>query len=409
MPTITKDNQYRRFCAYGFLKNLRFFDAFLLLFFIEKGLSYTEIGILYAAREICINLLEIPSGIFADTYGRKISLLGSFGLYLLSFVLFFFSDQFWWLLPAMIIYGMGDAFRSGTHKGMIMDYLKHSGQADLKVSYYGHTRSWSQRGSAIASLIAGILVFYSGSYRQVFLYAIIPYLLNFVNIATYPARLNHSSKAGKKEKASFVATLKAVWMVIKNRRLLKIMHSEAVHTAYVRAVKDYIQAVMVALILILPFFPDLAEKQKSGLLIGLMYFFIYLLNAWASKNAGKVAEIKHFHVPTVTLLLGFSAGILSGLLYQWEFWSISLLAFVLMYLNENLRKPILVGAVADEVDAEILTSVISAQAFYRTILTAVIAFGFGVVADKAGIGIALAVVSALLILSVAWYRFRIHE
>ena len=404
MKTILKDRQYIRFCFYGFLKNLRFFDAFLLLFFIEKGLSYTEIGLLYAAREICINLLEIPSGIFADTYGRKSSLLGSFGLYLLSFVLFFFSDQFWWLLAAMIIYGMGDAFRSGTHKGMIMDYLKHSGQADLKVSYYGHTRSWSQRGSAIASLIAGILVFYSGSYQQVFLYAIIPYLINFVNIATYPSRLNHSSKAQKKKETSFIATLKAVWMVIKNRRLLKIMHSEAVHTAYVRAVKDYIQAVMAALILILPFFSELTEKQKSGLLIGLIYFIIYLLNAWASKNAGKVAKIKSFHVPTATLFLGFGAGLLSGLFYHWEFWWISLLAFVLMYLNENLRKPILVGAVADEVDARILTSVISAQAFYRTILTAVIAFGFGVVADKAGVGIALISVSAVLLGSIGFLR-----
>ena len=71
MTTFSKDKQFNKFCAYGFLKNLRFFDAFLLLFFLENGISFSQIGILYAVREITINVLEIPSGIVADTYGRK--------------------------------------------------------------------------------------------------------------------------------------------------------------------------------------------------------------------------------------------------------------------------------------------------------------------------------------------------
>ncbi|MCD6355439.1 MAG: hypothetical protein J7L95_07815 [Prolixibacteraceae bacterium] len=34
------------------MKNARFFDAFLILFLIEKGLNFTQIGILYATRQI---------------------------------------------------------------------------------------------------------------------------------------------------------------------------------------------------------------------------------------------------------------------------------------------------------------------------------------------------------------------
>ena len=37
-----KDLQYYKFCLYGFLKNLRFFEAFLILFFLEGGLSFFE-------------------------------------------------------------------------------------------------------------------------------------------------------------------------------------------------------------------------------------------------------------------------------------------------------------------------------------------------------------------------------
>src|SRR5665811_577021 len=82
MEALTKNLQYFKFCSYGFLKNLRFFDAFFILYLVEKGMSFTQIGILYAVREITINIFEIPSGIAADTFGRKNSLVGSFLFYI---------------------------------------------------------------------------------------------------------------------------------------------------------------------------------------------------------------------------------------------------------------------------------------------------------------------------------------
>ena len=88
MQSFAKNIQYYKFCSYGFLKNLRFFDAFFILFLVEKGMTFTQIGILYAVREISINVFEIPSGIVADTYGRINSLTGSFFAYIVSFLVF---------------------------------------------------------------------------------------------------------------------------------------------------------------------------------------------------------------------------------------------------------------------------------------------------------------------------------
>jgi len=48
--TIPKDLMYYKFRAYGFLKNLRFFDPFIILFFREMGLSFLEIGGLFSIR-----------------------------------------------------------------------------------------------------------------------------------------------------------------------------------------------------------------------------------------------------------------------------------------------------------------------------------------------------------------------
>ena len=96
MNALLKNKQYFKFCAYGFLKNLRFFDAFLLLFFLESGISYTQIGALYALKEIVINISEIPSGLLADTYGRKKSLIVAFLLYIISFMVSY--------IPSFLIY-----------------------------------------------------------------------------------------------------------------------------------------------------------------------------------------------------------------------------------------------------------------------------------------------------------------
>ena len=87
---FSKNLQFRKFQAYGFLKNLRFFEPFLMLFFLEKGITYLQIGTLYAIREITINLFEIPSGLVADAWGRRRTLAGSFLFYLSSFTCFLF-------------------------------------------------------------------------------------------------------------------------------------------------------------------------------------------------------------------------------------------------------------------------------------------------------------------------------
>lgn len=395
-----KNGQYVKFCAYGFLKNLRFFDAFLLLFFLENDISYTQIGFIYAVREMVVNFSEIPSGIIADAYGRKNSLIAAFASYISSFFLFYFSADFYSFLIAIILYGIGDAFRSGTHKGMIMDYLKLNNWQDQKVAYYGQTRSWSQKGSAVSALFAGVLVLYTGDYQSIFLYSVVPYLLNFLNIYSYPKELNFSSSKKKKQAKTqgILSTFKSFIEVIKKPKVFQIIHSAALHTAFLKAIKDYIQPVMVHVALLIPLLMDIEAKRKSGIVIGVIYFFIFLLTSSASKNAAKIAALKWRNLSRLTLMLGLIAGVSCGLLYRFEYWVLSLLAFVVIYVLENLRKPLLTGAIADQVPNEILTSVFSAQSFWGTILTSLLALSLGVLADGFGIGLAFVFISGFLLI-----------
>ncbi|MCF6352060.1 MAG: MFS transporter [Cyclobacteriaceae bacterium] len=389
------NRQYAKFSAYGFLKNLRFFDAFFILFLLEKNLSYTEIGILYASREIIINIFEIPSGLIADTYGRKNSLIASFFFYILSFIIFYTSSNFWMFLVAFLAYGIADAFRTGTHKGMIMDYLKLNNWQDQKINYYGHTRAWSQKGSAISSLVAGVIVFYSGSYQAIFLYSIIPYILNLALVMSYPKSINlsHNNKGEKGEKLNF----KQFFDIIKQPNVLKIINASALHTAYLKAVKDYIQPLMVSVSLLIPLLLKVDAEKKNGLIVGVIYFFIYLGTSRVSQLASKVAANRKEQISYQTLVWGFVFGISCGFFFFYELWVIALFAFIGIYLVENMRKPILTAFIADNVPNEILVSVISMQSLIRTVITAILALVFGILADAYGIGVSFIIVSSALL------------
>jgi len=390
--SIHKDRQYYKFCFYGFLKNLRFFEAFFILFLRKKGLTYTEIGSLYALREIITNLAEVPTGIIADTYGRKKSLVFSFLAYILSFLLFFTGETYSWFLAAFLLFGTADAFRSGTHKAMIMDYLKFKRISEQKIAYYGHTRACSQRGSAISALIAGIIVFYTGDYRMIFLWSIIPYILNMLLILSYPPELDRDKS---KHERSIVSSLHELWQALRSPVVLSIVHSAAVFTAYQKAVKDYIQPVMKQVALSLPVLWAYQADKRTGLLIGLMYFILYLLTSRASLMAGKLSE-RISNIPYKSLLVGFGAGIIAGYFFHLHYAWIALWAFTIIYIIESLRKPVLTGYLSDSVPNKILASVLSVQSLYRTVLTSVLALLFGYLADLWGLGYALMVVSAFL-------------
>lgn len=403
MNSQIKDKQYRKFCAYGFLKNLRFFDAFLILFLIDKGMTYTQIGVLYATREIITNLVEIPSGLIADIYGRKKTLATALLIFSISFLTFWLSNNFWFYLFAFIIFGLADAFRSGSHKGMMMDYLKLNNWTAYKSEYYGHTRSWSQKGSAISALLAGVLIFIDGNYQNIFIYSAIPYAINFILILTYPSTIDRSEKKSKKN--SIQDSLKSLFRVLKQKSVLKLVSTSAFHTAYLKALKDYIQAIMLGIALILPSTKGIDIDRQNGIVIGILYFIIYLLTAYASQYSSIILKKAPTNLTKKTLLLGLSFGLSCGVFFIYEKWIWAFISFTLIFIIENIRKPILTAFVADQVPNELLTSVYSAQSQLRTLFSAAIAFAFGILADIWGIGSAFVIVSGLMLILSAFILF----
>ncbi len=392
------DRMFPRFAAYGFLKNLRFFDPFIILIFREGGLSFFQIGLLYAIRDVASNFLEIPTGVFADAFGRRKAMVMAFASYLISFVIFYLFASFPLYALAMILFAFGEAFRSGTHKALILEHLKMTGRENIKVSYYGRTRSFSQLGSAINALIAAALVFYTGSYRVMFLAAMIPYTLDLLNMISYPKALD-----GDLERVPFSRiwiqtknTLRDFGGIFANRLALRALLNSSMNGGSFKATKDYLQPILESFALALPFFLSVSAVQRGALMIGTVYFVIYLFTSYASRSAANFSErfTSLGRAINISFLLGAGLLFIAGFATWTNISVISIIAFLAFYALRSLRRPMDVAYISDQIESRIMASGLSVEAQFTTLLTAIFAPVLGALADYFGVGAALMVLAA---------------
>lgn len=373
----------RRFSLYGFLKNQRYFEPFIILFFLQQGLSFTQIGFLIAFRELAINLMEIPSGAVADLFGRRRSMILSFASYIISFAVFGYSQYYWHFFVAMFFFAVGEAFRTGTHKAMIFTWLRIEGRLDEKTKVYGYTRSWSKIGSAVSTVLAVIFVLLTNDYAYVFFFAIIPYVAGLINFMTYPRALEGQpgEKAGIRDVAAHLRECLRITLVVRRLRRL-IVESMSFEGVY-KAVEDYLQPVVKNMVLLLPFFVSWGETRRSAIMIGVVYVVLYLVSAYASRSSFRLTAYAGGEERGCRLLWKAIAVIYIALvpLLFFEYYYVAIIGFFALSLLQNLWRPALISrfdAYASETQG---ATVLSIESQAKSVSTMIIAPVLGITVD----------------------------
>jgi MFS family permease len=377
-----------RFSLYGFLKNQRYFEPFLILAFQEKGLTFLEIGLLFAIREITVITLEVPSGVIADVYGRRRAMILSFVAYIGCFLTFAVADDVLLLVIAMLLFGVGEAFRTGTHKAMIFTWLRLHGRAHERTRYYGFTRSWSKFGSAASVILAGIFVFSSGSYVTIFYFATIPYLLNIVNFLGYPDELDGPG-TGIPPSGLGAHLASTVGSTLRKTELRGLMAETMGFEGVFHAVKDYIQpALLVTAVAMASGFvatSGLNEVQQSTLLVSPVYLVLYVLSGVASRQAHNLVNRFGSESRAASLMWGMAVVIFGTMTvsayYDRRVWLI--VAFVLLHVLQNLWRPILISRFDAHTDEAQGATVLSIESQARRVATMVLAPVVGFTVDVA--------------------------
>lgn len=166
-----------KFYWYRLTKFGLFHIAVLVIFYQQRGLSFSQIMLLQSVYYFAKVLSEVPTGAWADRVGRKKSLvIGSF-FHSFAYLLIFLSHSFILFNVGEIIAGVAMSFASGADSALAYDSLKYLGRENEYKRIEGNATSmrylayavFAPVGSLLASLnlalpylASSIVVFLSG-------------------------------------------------------------------------------------------------------------------------------------------------------------------------------------------------------------------------------------------------------
>jgi MFS family permease len=140
--------------------NLSVSAAYLVPFFLEKGLSLSRIFLLQSIFSLALLVWEIPSGYIADRFGRAFSIKLSVPIAGLSMLCYGLSSRYWQFVACELGLAIAMGMVSGVDEALLIDSLKADGRADEFVSIRQRITTWGFAANAFGVPIAYLLVRY---------------------------------------------------------------------------------------------------------------------------------------------------------------------------------------------------------------------------------------------------------
>ena len=257
-----------------------------------RGFSMLEIGMLESIFHIVSSSFEIPSGVVADVFGRKKTMVLASLVSFVSGLFMILSNNFWSVAFAIGFSALSYNLESGTREALAYDSLKFAGQEE-KYNKFASTEMMLYRiTSSTATLCAGFALWLG--YRKAYAFDIVFSLiaigiacsLNEVSVSNdenTDNKENNNPNANKN--AKIVYRLKNVitesWhFMITNKKARSIMVINALIGAVSTLVLFFLQA-------------KLPLAGLNDALLGPALFVMGLGAAFGAKAAGFFPKLKY--------------------------------------------------------------------------------------------------------------------
>jgi MFS family permease len=143
--------------AFRFFHNL--IPAYVIerLFWEQRGMSIPLVVLTEIIYALTVILLEVPSGIAADKFGRKRMMVvaGFFGC--CEFLILVFAAKFWHFAAAVFVAGIGRAASSGAETALLYDSLLVCGEEHKFEKCLGRLNAWDFTAAIIAALSGSVM------------------------------------------------------------------------------------------------------------------------------------------------------------------------------------------------------------------------------------------------------------
>jgi MFS family permease len=197
---------------------MHLFGAVMVPFFMLWGkISFTEIMILQAIFAISMFLLEVPTGVVADRFGRKTSLIFAGVAAVIAPLVYVIHPNFWIFALGEFVWAFGAALTSGADSALIYDSLKEVKEEKRSKKIMARYGSFSLAGIMVAALIGGLVAQLWGP--------MMPMLLTSVPMvgALAIAFTFKEPRESKEKKESYWKTLKGGVKYLRGHRELRVL------------------------------------------------------------------------------------------------------------------------------------------------------------------------------------------
>ena len=104
-------------------------EAIWVIYLIdERGLTLGQVLLFQAVLSVVAVVSQVPTGILADRYGRRPTMLAASALWIVAFPMLGLSEEIPALLAALALFGVGEALMTGADDAFLFDALRALGR-----------------------------------------------------------------------------------------------------------------------------------------------------------------------------------------------------------------------------------------------------------------------------------------
>jgi len=373
------NNNIKKLYWYKIFAGMYFSVPVMVLFWQDNGLSLTEIMVLQSIFSIFVVVLEIPTGYFADIYGRKKTLVLASASSLIAMTVYSLGYNFFHFLIAEIFFAFSLSFTSGTITAFVYDTLKDLNKEKEYKRIWGNILFYGILAIAFANILGGFIGKINLRYT---LYASLPFFFFFFPLAlSMQEPLRHKLVFEKGYLRKIFKTIKFNFK--ENNKLKWIVIYSGVIYAFNQSALWFYQ----------PYF------KLTGL--DIMYFgFVFasfqVMAAVASKYAHKI-EKKMGQKYSLIMLVFLVAGsylLMSNFIFLFSFSFSFLQQFV-----RGFRGVVISDYINKLVSSDLRATILSMENFAGRLLYAIVVPIFGWVADVYSLVQALGIIGITALFS----------
>ncbi|MBN2605084.1 MAG: MFS transporter [Bacilli bacterium] len=375
-----------------FFRNINFTQGFWLLYLRFKGFELFEIGMLETVFHVTSLSMEVPTGVIADVFGRKLSRVLGVLSYLLYILIIVISANFVWALVGFIFCGLSYTFESGSGDALVYDSLKEMKQEDRFMKINGNKEVIFQIASSISLFVGGYIamVSFNLSFGLTAVFYGIALVIILLMKETPIKRDPNKKKISQLLYDQYVIGFK---VVMKNKRLFYLIVIGAMMLAPVTSLFLYLPDHLIGL---------QYSKFEIGVLLGAHSLMAALGGYFAHKLEKKYKEKKILYFVPLFMTISFWLILNEKIIYM---------PFILLGFLESIFYVVLLDYMNKIIPSEIRATALSVSGLMFSLVMIVIFPIIGYLGDMYSLPVGffvLAIIVTLFYVFLLWVLKKNH-